>query len=62
MAYRRRALILASLALAIRHFQSRREQDQKPKRRFCVRKSFSDERKERSEWQNLFFLSLVRMI
>ena len=53
MAYKRRSLFLASLALAIRRFTRRRKQDQKPKRRFWVRKIFSEERKEGSEWENL---------
>ena len=54
MARRRRALLLASLALAIRRRRRRQEEERKPKRRFWVRQIFSEERKERGEWENLF--------
>ena len=61
MAYKCRVLHLASLALAIRRFRRCREQDQKPKRSFWVRKIFSEKKEERAEWENLF-VNLVRMI
>ena len=47
MSCRCRALLLASLALAIRRRRRRQEEERKPKRRFWVRKIFSEERKER---------------
>ena len=46
MACRLRALLLASLALAIRRRRRRQEEVRKPKRRFWERKIFSEERKE----------------
>ena len=58
MARRRRALLLASLALAIRRRRRRQEEERKPKRRFWVRQIFSEERKERGEWENLFVCSV----
>ena len=54
MACRRRALLLASLTLAIRRRRKRQEEERKPKRRFRVRKISPEERKERGEWENLF--------
>ena len=43
MTCRRLALLLASLALAIRRRRRRQEEGKKPKRRFWVRKIFSEE-------------------
>ena len=54
MACRRRSLLLASLALVLRRCRRRQEENKKQKRRFWVRKVFTEERKERGEWENLF--------
>ena len=54
MACRRRSLLLASLALIVRRCRRRQEENKKQKRRFWVRKICTEERKERSEWENLF--------
>ena len=51
MTCRRRSLLLASSALVLRRCRRRQE---KQKRRFWVRKIFTEERKERGEWENLF--------
>ena len=55
MACRHRSLLLASLALAIRQRWRRQKEKRKQKRRFWVPKIFSEERKERGEWENLFY-------
>ena len=47
MSCRRRALILTTLELA--KFRISREQNQKPRSRFWVRKIISEERKEQRE-------------
>ena len=47
-------ILLALLALAIRRRRRRQEEERKRKRRFWVRKIFSEERKKRGEWENLF--------
>ena len=54
MACRRRSLLLASLALVLRRCRRRQEENKKQKRRSWVRKIFTEERKERGEWENLF--------
>ena len=54
MARRRRSLLLTLLALVLRRCRGRQEENKKQKRRFCVRKMFTEEGKERSEWGNLF--------
>ena len=54
MACIRRSLLLASLALVLRRCRMRQEENKKQKRRFPVRKSFTEERKERDEWENIF--------
>ena len=54
MTYKRCALLLTSLALAIRCFTRCQEQHQKPKRCFWVRKILSEEKKERCECEDLF--------
>ena len=54
MACRRRSLLLASLALVLRRCRRRQEENKKQKRRFWVRKVFTEERKQRCEWENLF--------
>ena len=54
MACRRRSLLLASLALVLRRCRRRQEENKKPERRSWVRKVFTEERKERAEWENLF--------
>ena len=58
MTCRRRSLLLASSALVLRRCRRRQE---KQKRRFWVRKIFTEERKERGEWENLFvnFLMMI---
>ena len=53
MACRRRSLLLASLALVLRRCRRRQEENKKQKRRFWERKRFTEERKERGEWENL---------
>ena len=54
MACRRRSLLLASLALVLRRCRRRQEENKTPERHFWVRKGFTEERKERAEWENLF--------
>ena len=54
MACIRRSLLLASLALVLRRCRMRQEENKKQKRRFPVRKIFTEERKERDEWENIF--------
>ena len=54
MECRRRSLVLASLALVLRRCGRRQEENKKQKRRFWVRKIFTEERKEQGEWENLF--------
>ena len=54
MACRRHSLLLASLALVLRRCRRRQEEKKKQKRRFWVRNIFSEERKERGEWENFF--------
>ena len=54
MACRRRPLFLASLALVLRRCRGHQEESKKQKRRFRVRKIFTEERKERGEWENIF--------
>ena len=54
MTCRRRSLPLASLALVLRECRRRQEENRKQKRRFWVRKIFTEERKDRREWENLF--------
>ena len=54
MACRRRSLLLASLALVLRRCRRRQEENKKQKRRFWARKIFTEERKERGEWEYLF--------
>ena len=54
MACRRRSLLLALLTLVIRRCRRRQEENRKQNRRFWVRKIFTEERKERGEWENLF--------
>ena len=54
MACRRRSLLLASLALVLHRCRRRQEENKKQKRRFWARKRFTEERKERGEWENLF--------
>ena len=54
MACRRCSLPLASLALVLRQCRRRQEENRKQKRRFWVRKIFTEERKDRREWENLF--------
>ena len=53
MTYRSRALLLASLALTIRRFRKRQEQDEKSNRGLLVPKMLSEKRKEQSKWENL---------
>ena len=61
MARRRRSLLLALLTLVLRRCRRRQEENKKQKRRFWVRKIFTEERKERGEWENLFvnFLMMI---
>ena len=54
MTCRRRSLPLASLALVLRQCRRRQEENRKQKRRFSVRKIFTEERKDQGEWENLF--------
>ena len=54
MACRRRSLLLVSLALVLRRCRRRQKEDKKQKRRFWVRKIFTEEKKEWGEWENLF--------
>ena len=54
MAWRRRSLLLASLALVLCQCRRRQEENKKQKRRFWVRKIFTEEKKEQGEWENLF--------
>ena len=54
MACRRRSPLLPSLALVLRRCRRRQEENKKQKRRFWVRKIFTEERKEQGEWENLF--------
>ena len=54
MACRRRLLLLASLTLVLRRYRRRQEENKNQKRRFWVRKIFTEERKEPGEWKNLF--------
>ena len=51
MGCRRRALLLASMALIIRRCRRRRQRQQK--RRFWLRQIFTEEKKQRGEWENL---------
>ena len=61
MAWRRRSLLLASLALVLCQCRRRQEENKKQKRRFWVRKIFTEEKKEQGEWENLFqnFLMMI---
>ena len=54
MACRPLSLLLASLALVLRRYRRRQEENKKQKRRFWARKIFTEERKERGEWENLW--------
>ena len=54
MACRRRSPLLPSLALVLRRCRRRQEENKKQKRRFWARKIFTEERKERGEWEYLF--------
>ena len=54
MACRRRSLLLASLALVLHRCRRRQEENKKQNRRFWARKRFTEEKKERGEWENLF--------
>ena len=53
MACRRRSLLLVSLALFLRRCRRCQQENKKQKRRFWVRKIFTEKRKERGEWGNL---------
>ena len=54
MECRRRSLVLASLALVLRQCGRLQEENKKLKRRFLVRKIFTEERKEQGEWEKFF--------
>ena len=54
MACRHRSLLLASLALVLRRWRRRQEENKKHKRSFWAGKIFTKERKVRSEWENPF--------
>ena len=54
MAWWRRSLLLASLALFLRRCGRNQKEDKKQKRRFWIRKIFTEERKEVCEWENIF--------
>ena len=54
MACRRCSRLLASLVLVLHRCRRRQGENKKQKRRFWVRKIFTEERKERNEWENLF--------
>ena len=53
MACRRRPLLLASLAFVLRRCRGRQEENKKQKKD-ALRKIFTQERKERGEWGNIF--------
>ena len=59
MACRRRSPPLPSLALVLRRFRRRQEENKKHKRRFWVRNIFTEERKERGEWE--LFVNFLMM-
>ena len=54
MACRCRSLLLALVALVLCRCRRGLEENKNQKRRFWLRKFFTEERKERGEWENLF--------
>ena len=54
MACRCRSLLLVLVALVLCRCRRGLEENKNQKRRFWLRKFFTEERKERGEWENLF--------